>query len=75
MAETLRDTLTIDEVAGRLGISVTLARKAARAGDLPAIKFRGRFLILRKAFDKMLNLESDVVSQLPEGSPEIDAPH
>lgn len=70
MADTARETLTIDEAAERLGISVPLARKAARAGDLPAIKFRSRYLVLRKPFDEMLALHSDVPSEPPETSME-----
>jgi len=42
------------EAATRLGITIRVARKAAANGDLPAIRFRKRFLVLRREFEQML---------------------
>lgn len=49
-----RDTLTLEEAAKRLGVTVGVARRAARAGDLPVIRLGRSVLILRWPFEKML---------------------
>ena len=49
-----RATYSIAEAARRLGISRASAYRAAHAGELPAIKIGGRFLVLRKRLDRML---------------------
>lgn len=48
------DTLTLTEAAQRLGITIRVARKAAKAGELPVIRIGGRFLVLRGPFDLMV---------------------
>lgn len=54
-----RATLTVEEVAARLGISRTLAYALARAGRLPTPAFRlGRRLVVsRLALERVLNGE------------------
>jgi excisionase family DNA binding protein len=44
-----RPTLTVEEVAEVLGISRTLAYKAARAGELPVIKINSRLIVPTEA--------------------------
>jgi excisionase family DNA binding protein len=45
-----RPTLTVDEVAEVLGVSRTLAYKAARSGELPVIKINTRLIVPTEAF-------------------------
>jgi excisionase family DNA binding protein len=40
-----RVTITVDEAARLLGISRTLAFKAVRSGEIPAIRVRRRILV------------------------------
>lgn len=54
MSATMRETITLNEAAERLGVSYRFARKAAQTGDLPVICLCGRFLVLRKPFERML---------------------
>lgn len=54
-----RDILTLAEVARRLGFTVRSARKAAKSGELPAIRLRGRYLVLRRPFERMLQRDTD----------------
>lgn len=54
-----RDILTLAEAARRLGFTVRSARKAVKSGELPAIRLRGRYLVLRRPFERMLERDSD----------------
>lgn len=49
------DTMTLEEVAQRLGTTVPIVRRATRAGSLPALKLRGRWFILRRPFERMMD--------------------
>ena len=48
------DTITIDEVAKRLGISRTSAFEAARRGDIPALRIGNRLLVPLARLERML---------------------
>jgi excisionase family DNA binding protein len=50
----VRETLTIDEASQRLGVSVKVTRKAAKAGEIPAIRIGRRLLVLRAPFEELL---------------------
>jgi len=54
MDDALRRTLTVPEVAGILGISRSSAFSAAKAGQLPTIRLGKRVLVLKAAFEKLL---------------------
>lgn len=49
-----KDTYNIDEVAKRLGIGRNQAYKAARSGEIPALRIGGRWLVPRVALERML---------------------
>ena len=49
-----RETLSVPEAGARLGISRAAAYRAARQGDLPAIRVGGRLLVLREPFERLL---------------------
>ena len=48
------DALSIADVASRLGISLATAYRAARAGEIPALRFGNRYVVPRPAFEEML---------------------
>lgn len=54
-----RDILTLAEAAHRLGLTVRSARNAAKSGELPAIRLRGRLWILRRPLERMLDRDVD----------------
>ena len=47
-------TLTVPEAAKKLGIGRNTAYLAARAGDIPTIRINDRILVLKAAFEKLL---------------------
>lgn len=47
-------TLTLPEAARRLGVSVKAARRAAKNGELPVIRWGNTYLVLREPFEAML---------------------
>lgn len=47
-------TMTIAEAATRLGLSIKATRKAALAGQVPAIRIGRRWLVLRDPLEAML---------------------
>ena len=49
-----RQTLTIDEAAGLLGVAQHTAYRAAKRGDIPTIRIGGRVLVPRAAMDRLL---------------------
>ena len=51
-----RDTMTLEELAGRLGISMTVAYERAHADDLPVpvIRVGRRFLFSRIAYARVM---------------------
>ena len=49
-----KQTISIDEVAERLGISRNLAYDAARRGDIPTIRIGKRYLVPVAAFERLL---------------------
>jgi excisionase family DNA binding protein len=54
MDENERLTLTVPEVASRLGLSRNGAYEAVAAGHIPSIRIGRRVLIPRAALDRML---------------------
>ncbi len=51
-----RDTLTLNELAGRTGISMTTAYELARRNELPVpvIRIGRRYLFSRRAFEAVI---------------------
>lgn len=49
-----RLTLTVPEVAKLLGISRGTAYLAAKSGEIPVIRIRGRFVVPMRAVDELL---------------------
>lgn len=58
---TERATLTVDEVAARLGISRGLAYEGVRTGEIPSIKIGKRVLVPRRALLALLG-ETDAAT-------------
>ena len=56
------------EAAQLLGISAASAYRAAHSGDLPVIRIRGRILVLREPFERLLR--GDLLEQ---AVPEVEA--
>lgn len=52
-----RETLTVDELADKLGVSRNTAYLAVRTGQVPAIKVGQRWLVLREPLERMLRGE------------------
>lgn len=52
------ETIPLSVAATRLGIDVRAARKAALAGELPAIRINGRWRILTDCFNEMLGAQT-----------------
>ncbi len=50
-------TITVEEAAERLGVSLTLAYKAAKTGQLPVVRVGRRMLVPLAAFERMLGIE------------------
>ena len=48
-------TLTVDQAAKMLGISRNNAYEAVRNGTIPSLRFGGRIVIPRVAFERMLD--------------------
>ncbi len=44
----LTDTLTLDQVASTLAVSSQSARRIIKAGEIPAVLWRGKFLVKRE---------------------------
>ena len=63
-----RRFMTVAEAASLLGVSESTLFRAIRAGDFPAIKVRGRYVVPAKAID---DLES---SALDSGLIRVPAP-
>jgi excisionase family DNA binding protein len=49
-----RETMTVGEIADRLGISRALAYKAAQRGELPIIRIGRCYLVIRAELERML---------------------
>ena len=49
-----RKTVSVPEAAEILGISASAAYEAARLGDLPALRIRGRIVVPIAALDRLL---------------------
>jgi excisionase family DNA binding protein len=58
-----RETLTVEETADRLGISRTLAYKAAQKGEIPTIRIGRRYLVLKAELERMLAATFDLSTQ------------
>ncbi len=56
---------TVTETAGLLGLSEPTLYRAIRAGEFPAIKVRGRYVVPAKAIDAM---EASAMGVTAEGS-------
>jgi excisionase family DNA binding protein len=54
-----RVTITIEEVAHKLGIGRNQAYEAARRGEVPTIKIGKRILVPVAAFNRMLAQDND----------------
>jgi excisionase family DNA binding protein len=54
-SETESLTLTIPQAAELLGISVSKAYEAARAGDLPTVKIGARVLVSRRRLEELID--------------------
>jgi len=54
-----RQTLTVEEAGGLLGISRNSAYEAARRGELPAIRIGKRLIVPRAALEKLLGAPID----------------
>jgi excisionase family DNA binding protein len=52
-ADRRRRFLTVAETADLLGLSHSTIQRATRAGDFPAIKIRGRYIVPAKALDQL----------------------
>lgn len=52
-ASRLRRFYTVAEVADLLGVSYPTVYRAIRAGEFPAIRVRGRYVIPAKAIDQL----------------------
>ena len=55
------DFMSLEELAARMGISISLAYQLARAGKMPvpAIRPGRRFLFSRKAYEALLDVQHD----------------
>lgn len=49
-----KKTLSIAEAGRELGLGKNAAYNAAHRGEIPTIKIGGRILVLRAAFDRLL---------------------
>jgi len=49
-----RDTFTVEEAAGILGLSRWAGYEAARSGELPTIRIRRRLIVPRVALERLL---------------------
>jgi excisionase family DNA binding protein len=58
-AERRRRFLSVAETADLLGLSASTVQRAIRAGDFPAIKIRGRYVVPAKALDDLENAALD----------------
>ena len=54
MTERSTKTLSLKEAAQSLGVSVDVVRRAARNGELPAVRVGRAILILRVPFEELL---------------------
>ncbi len=52
-----KQTLSVREAAARLGVSLPTLYAAIRSGQVPALRIRGRVLVLRKPFERLLRGE------------------
>lgn len=53
--------MTLEEVADRMGTTVSIIRRATRTGMLPGIKLQGRWFILRRPFERMMDGDEKLV--------------
>jgi excisionase family DNA binding protein len=58
VTDAARQTYTVAEAARVLGVSLAVAYRHVRAGDIPAIKLGGRYLIPRDGLARLLAGES-----------------
>lgn len=52
-------TLTVAEVATLLGVSLGVAYREVREGNIPSIRVGGRLLVPRAAFDRLLDVDGN----------------
>jgi excisionase family DNA binding protein len=62
-----RGTLSLDEAAKRLGLSVRAVRRAIATGEIQAIRIGRRWLVLRSPLEQMLAGGSPPKQPDPEG--------
>jgi excisionase family DNA binding protein len=53
-----RLTLTVDEVAGLLGVSRSTAYECVRTGEIPSVTFGRRILVPKRWLESLLNGEA-----------------
>jgi excisionase family DNA binding protein len=67
--EPARKFYSVPEVAAILGVSRSTVYRAVRAGEFPAVRIRGRYIIPAKALDQMedeaLGLSPPTASEAP----------
>ena len=70
MNETALDceSVSFDEIAHRLNISRATVIKAAKCGDLPAIKVSRRLVVLREPFERLMR-DGNVSGSSEENQP------
>jgi excisionase family DNA binding protein len=61
-----RGTMSLTEAAQRLGLSVKATRKAAKAGEIPAIQIGRRLLVLRDPLESMLRTAATPKHKAPQ---------
>ncbi len=68
--QTTKRFFTVGEAAGLLGLSEPTLYRAIRAGEFPAIKVRGRYVVPAKAIDQMeLSAMASAVGAGRDGDP------
>lgn len=66
-----KKVITVKELANELGISVNLAYRQVREGKIYSIKCGDRYLIPKKAFEKLLSggIEAGAGRSAPQSGP------
>ncbi len=55
--------ITFEEIAGRLGVTVRIARRAAREGQIPSVLLGKRRKVLRATFEDWLQSGRRIVAE------------
>lgn len=54
-SNTERDVMTLGEAAQRLDTTVAIVRRAVRNSKLPGLKIGGRWFVLRRPFERIMD--------------------